>query len=155
MKKLVLLAVLIMTTVSLKAQTELTSYGWEQWGIYTLVPVGANINENTENTFEVENDEFLIRLEIWDVNDGTVDDLADLLLAGADEAGITNLSKISHFNANGNSIAYVTGRDSVNNAILFGLIFGGSEDTFVQYTVVCESSNWNLAVKMISSVEMP
>lgn len=154
MKRLLLLSILIFTTITLKAQTELTPYGWEKWGIYTLVPVGAEINENTENAFEVENDEFLIRLEIWDTNDASVDDLANILVEGAAESGISNLSEISDFSANGNSIAYVTGRDSAGNAILFGLIFGGSENTFVQYTVVCESSNWDIAVQMISSVEM-
>lgn len=143
-----------MSSIALNAQTQLTTYGWDQWGISTSVPVGANINVNNENTFEVESDEFLIRLELFDTNGADTDELAGMLLEGASEAGIGTPSQISHFSPNGNSIAYVTGRDSANNAILFGLVFGGTEDSFIKYTVVCDSSNWNTAVNMIKSVVM-
>lgn len=154
MKKLLLLSIFCVSSIALNAQTQLTTYGWEQWGIYTSVPVGANINVNNENTFEVESDEFLIRLELFDANGADSDELAELLLEGASEAGIGTPSQISHFSPNGNSIAYVTGRDSANNAILFGLVFGGTEGGFIKYTVVCDSSNWNTAVNMIKSVKM-
>lgn len=154
MKKLLLLAIFGLATFGIKAQTQLTTYGWEQWGIYTSVPVGANINENTDNVFEVESDEFLIRLELFDTNGAGIDELSELLLEGAANAGIGTPSQISHFSPNGNEIAYVTGRDSANNAILFGLVFGGTEDSFVKYTVVCDSSNWKTAVDMIKSVKM-
>lgn len=154
MKKLLLVAIFGLATLSLKAQTQLTTYGWDQWGIYTSVPVGADININNENTFEVESDEYLVRLELFDTNGASIDELADVLLEGAVEAGIITPGDISHFSPNGNEIAYVTGRDSSNNAILFGLVFGGTEDSFIKYTVVCDGSNWKNAVEMIKSVKM-
>lgn len=147
-------AIFLLSFTSLNAQTELTSYGWEQHGIYSLVPVGAEITINTSDTFEVEDDYYTVRIELFDINGMGEDDLAYHLLEGAEIAGISDPSDISSFVANGNDIAYVTGRDSYNNAVLFGLIFGGTEDTYVAYTVVCAGDNWDTAVKMISSVKM-
>ncbi|SMC52954.1 amidohydrolase family protein [Moheibacter sediminis] len=154
MKKLLLLCIFCASSIAINAQTQLTTYGWEQWGIYTSVPVGANINQNTENVFEVESDQFFIRLELFDTNGAGIDELSEILLEGATNAGIDAPSQISHFSPNGNEIAYVTGRDSANNAVLFGLVFGGTEDSFIKYTVVCDSSNWKTAVDMIKSVKM-
>ena len=95
MKKLLLLAIFGLATFALKAQTQLTTYGWDQWGIYTSVPVGANININNENTFEVESDEYLVRLELYDTNGAGIDELAEVLLEGAVEAGIMTPSEIN------------------------------------------------------------
>jgi len=152
MKKL-LTTIMLVSLLSLQAQ-ELVTYGWDQWGISSLVPVGADINENTENTFEVESESFKIRMELWDANGASTDELATMLLEAVDNSGISHVGDISEFASNGNQIAYVTGRDQYNNTILVGLILGGTEDSFIKYTTICNESDWNTAMKMLKSVKM-
>lgn len=159
MKKIITSALLLglMTIVTAQAQTKLARYGWKRWDVYSLVPVGAKIAENTEYVFEVDDDEYTMRMEWWDKDGVSSSEYGKYLIEGAKEAGMTNIQAKnvkSYTTAKKVRILYISGLDKNRNSIIFALISGGTKGLYLEYKLVYHSSNSATAFKMLYSVEM-
>ncbi len=139
-------------SISVQAQ-ELVRYSWPSLGISELVPVGADILESTSDVFEVDSEEFNIRIEAWDGSDASGDDLFALLEEGAEQAGISYTTDFNTFTTKTSEGIYVKGYDSHGNLVYFGLIGSNSSDLLVTMRIVYGEGNDSTAIKILKSVE--
>ena len=87
MKKLFLFLAAVVWTVVMNAQA-LAPISWTAYGLTFDAPRGILVEEDTEDTFLLNNSRFYISLQSLDSDDMTQEDLSELLKGLADDDGI-------------------------------------------------------------------
>lgn len=70
---------------------------WTAYGLVFDAPSGIRVEEDTEDTYLLNNSRFYITLQALDSDDITQGELDDLLIALAKDDGVKNLSDISNY----------------------------------------------------------
>ena len=96
MKRFFLLMLVACLYVVTNAQN-LVPISWTAYGLTFDAPKGILIEEDTEDTFLLNNSRFYISLQSLDSDDMTQEDLSELLKGLADDDGIQEQSKIESF----------------------------------------------------------
>ena len=96
MKRFFLLMLVACLYVVANAQN-LVPISWTAYGLTFDAPKGILVEEDTEDTFLLNNSRFYISLQSLDSDDMTQEDLSELLKGLADDDGIQEQSKIESF----------------------------------------------------------
>ena len=96
MKRLYVLSVVIGLFAIVNAQV-LVPITWTAYGLTFNVPKGILVEEDTEDTFLLNNSRFYISLQSLDSEDMTKEDMSDLLKGLADDDGVREQSKVESF----------------------------------------------------------
>jgi len=96
MRKLVLFLTAIVWSVVMNAQA-LVPISWTAYGLTFDAPKGILVEEDTEDTFLLNNSRFYISLQSLDSEDMTKEDMSDLLKGLADDDGVREQSKVESF----------------------------------------------------------
>ena len=95
-KKLFIFLMSLVWAIALNAQT-LSPISWTAYGLTFDAPEGIVVEEDTEDTFLLNNGHFYISLQSLDSEDMTQEDLNELLKGLADDDGVQEQSKIESF----------------------------------------------------------
>lgn len=87
-------AVCMYLSVSAQAMAPIT---WTAFGLTFNAPKGVLVEEDTEDTFLLNNARFYITIHSLDSEDMTKDDMNELLKGLADDDGVENLSEVKSF----------------------------------------------------------
>ena len=96
LRKLFLFLMVVVCTVTLNAQS-LVPISWTAYGLTFDAPKGILVEEDTEDTFLLNNSSFYISLQSLDSEDMTQADLNELLKGLADDDGVQEQSLIEAF----------------------------------------------------------
>ena len=96
MKRIFLFLVAVCLYIGVNAQA-LEPISWTAYGLTFQAPRGILVEEDTEDTFLLNNSRFYISLQSLDSDDMTQEDLSELLKGLADDDGIQEQSKIESF----------------------------------------------------------
>ena len=95
-RKLFLFLMVVVCTVTMNAQS-LVPISWTAYGLTFDAPKGILVEEDTEDTFLLNNSSFYISLQSLDSEDMTQADLNELLKGLADDDGVQEQSLIEAF----------------------------------------------------------
>ena len=95
-RKLFLFLMVVVCTVTMNAQS-LVPISWTAYGVTFDAPKGILVEEDTEDTFLLNNSSFYISLQSLDSEDMTQADLNELLKGLADDDGVQEQSLIEAF----------------------------------------------------------
>ena len=95
-RKLFLFLMVVVCTVTMNAQS-LVPISWTAYGLTFDAPKGILVEEDTEDTFLLNNSSFYISLQSLDSEDMTQADLNELLKGLADDDGVQEQSPIEAF----------------------------------------------------------
>ena len=95
-RKLFLFLMVVVCTVTMNAQS-LVPISWTAYGLTFDAPKGILVEEDTEDTFLLNNSSFYISLQSLDSEDMTQADLNELLKGLADDDGVHEQSLIEAF----------------------------------------------------------
>ena len=95
-RKLFLFLMVVVCTVTMNAQS-LVPISWTAYGLTFDAPKGILVEEDTEDTFLLNNSSFYISLQSLDSEDMTQEDLNELLKGLADDDGVQGQSPIESF----------------------------------------------------------
>ena len=95
-RKLFLFLMVVVCTVTMNAQS-LVPISWTAYGLTFDAPKGILVEEDTEDTFLLNNRSFYISLQSLDSEDMTQADLNELLKGLADDDGVQEQSLIEAF----------------------------------------------------------
>ena len=95
-RKLFLFLMVVVCTVTMNAQS-LVPISWTAYGLTFDAPKGILVEEDTEDTFLLNNSSFYISLQSLDSEDMTQADLNELLKGLADDDGVQDQSLIEAF----------------------------------------------------------
>ena len=87
-------AVCMYLSVSAQAMAPIT---WTAFGLTFNAPKGILVEEDTEDTFLLNNARFYITIHSLDSEDMTKEDMNELLKGLADDDGVENLSEVKSF----------------------------------------------------------
>ena len=87
-------AVCMYLSVSAQAMAPIT---WTAFGLTFNAPKGILVEEDTEDTFLLNNARFYITIQYLDSEDMTKEDMNELLKGLADDDGVENLSEVKSF----------------------------------------------------------
>ena len=96
MKRLFGIFLLACFCVVVRAQS-LAPTAWTAYGLVFDVPQGMLVEEDTEDTYLLNNEQFYISLQSLDSEEMTKNELKDLLKGLADDDGIQHQSKVTTF----------------------------------------------------------
>ena len=96
LRKLFLFLMVVVCTVTMNAQS-LVPISWTAYGLTFDAPKGILVEEDTEDTFLLNNSSFYISLQSLDSEDMTQADLNELLKGLADDDGVQEQSLIEAF----------------------------------------------------------
>ena len=96
MKRLFLLLMVACVYLSMSAQV-LAPVTWTAFGLTFDVPKGILVEEDTEDTFLLNNDRFYISLQSLDSEDMNKDDLSKLVKGLADDDEVQQQSEVKTF----------------------------------------------------------
>ena len=96
LKKLFLFFLAVVWAVAMNAQT-LAPISWTAYGLTFDAPRGILVEEDTEDTFLLNNSRFYISLQSLDSEDMTKEDLNELLKGLADDDGVREQTKVESF----------------------------------------------------------
>ena len=96
LKKLFLFFLAVVWAVAMNAQT-LAPISWTAYGLTFDAPRGILVEEDTEDTFLLNNSRFYISLQSLDSEDMTKEDLNELLKGLADDDGVLEQSAVESF----------------------------------------------------------
>ena len=96
LRKLFLFLMVVVCTVTMNAQS-LVPISWTAYGLTFDAPKGILVEEDTEDTFLLNNSCFYISLQSLDSEDMTQADLNELLKGLADDDGVQEQSLIEAF----------------------------------------------------------
>ena len=92
-RKLFLFLIAIVGTLAMNAQA-LAPISWTAYGLTFDAPKGILVEEDTEDTFLLNNSRFYIFLQSLDSEDMTKEDLNELLKGLADDDGVQEQSEV-------------------------------------------------------------
>ena len=95
-KRLFLFLMTVVWAVAMNAQA-LAPISWTAYGLTFDAPRGILVEEDTEDTFLLNNSRFYISLQSLDSEDMTKEDLNDLLKGLADDDGVQEQSEVESF----------------------------------------------------------
>lgn len=95
-KKLFLFLITVVCSVAMYAQA-LAPISWTAYGLTFDAPRGILVEEDTEDTFLLNNSRFYISLQSIDSEDMTKEDMAELLKGLADDDGVQVQSEVESF----------------------------------------------------------
>lgn len=96
MKKILFLAFLCMSCFSMGAQT-LVPIAWTAYGLTFEAPKGILVEEDTEETFLLNNSKFYITIQSLDSDGMTKEDLGSVLKDYANDDGVKEQSAVKAF----------------------------------------------------------
>lgn len=96
MKKVLLLVCLCLACLSVSAQA-LVPVTWTAYGLTFKAPKGILVEEDTEETFLLNNSKFYITLQSLDSDGMTRDDLKSVLQDYANDDGVKEQSEVQEF----------------------------------------------------------
>ena len=95
-KKLFLFLMTVVWAVAMNAQA-LAPISWTAYGLTFDAPRGILVEEDTEDTFLLNNSRFYISLQALDSEDMTKEDMTELLKGLADDDGVQEQSVVESF----------------------------------------------------------
>ena len=95
-KRLFLFLMTVVWAVAMNAQA-LAPISWTAYGLTFDAPRGILVEEDTEDTFLLNNSRFYISLQSLDSEDMTKEDLNELLKGLADDDGVQEQSEVESF----------------------------------------------------------
>ena len=95
-KKLFLFLMAVVWAVTINAQA-LAPISWTAYGLPFDAPRGSLVEEDTEDTFLLNNSRFYISLQALDSEDMTKEDMTELLKGLADDDGVQEQSVVESF----------------------------------------------------------
>ena len=95
-KKLFLFLMTVVWAVAMNAQA-LAPISWTAYGLTFDAPRGILVEEDTEDTFLLNNSRFYISLQSLDSEDMTKEDMTELLKGLADDDGVQEQSVVESF----------------------------------------------------------
>ena len=95
-KKLFLFLMAVVWAVTMNAQA-LAPISWTAYGLTFDAPRGILVEEDTEDTFLLNNSRFYISLQALDSDDMTKEDMTELLKGLADDDGVQEQSVVESF----------------------------------------------------------
>jgi hypothetical protein len=95
-KKLFLFLMAVVWAVTMNAQA-LAPISWTAYGLTFDAPRGILVEEDTEDTFLLNNSRFYISLQALDSEDMTKEDMTELLKGLADDDGVQEQSVVQSF----------------------------------------------------------
>ena len=95
-KKLFLFLMAVVWAVTMNAQA-LAPISWTAYGLTFDAPRGILVEEDTEDTFLLNNSRFYISLQALDSEDMTKEDMTELLKGLADDDGVQEQSVVESF----------------------------------------------------------
>jgi hypothetical protein len=95
-KKLFLFLMAVVWAVTMNAQA-LAPISWTAYGLTFDAPRGILVEEDTEDTFLLNNSRFYISLQSLDSEDMTKEDMTELLKGLADDDGVQEQSVVQSF----------------------------------------------------------
>ena len=96
MKKILFLAFLCLACLSAGAQT-LAPVTWTAYGLTFDAPKGILVEEDTEETFLLDNSKFYITIQSLDSDGMTKDDMKSVLNDYADDDGVKDRTAVQEF----------------------------------------------------------
>lgn len=99
----------LIVCLCLQAQ-ELSPVSWTAYGLTFKAPKGIIIEEDTEDTFLLNNNRFYIVLQILESDDLNEDGVDELLKGLADDEGVEDLSPVKTFDLPQFHVSYLKGK---------------------------------------------
>lgn len=152
MKKLIGIFLLLCLCAVTHAQT-LAPVTWTAYGLTFDVPQDMLVEEDTEDTYLLNNEQFYISLQSLDSDDMTKDDLKDLLKGLADDDEIQRQSKITALDLSQFHGAYLKGM-AENEPCCYACLMTKDAGSVYYISIIYQKSVEPLADKMLKSFKM-
>ncbi len=109
MKKILFMAFLCLSCFAGRAQTTMTPVSWTAYGLTFDAPKGIQVEEDSEETFLLNDSKFYINIESLDSDGLTKDELEGMLKEYAVDDGVEETSAIKRLELAQFHVAYITG----------------------------------------------
>ncbi len=117
MKKILFVAFLCLSCLTVGAQTAMYPISWTAYGLTFEAPKGILVEEDTEDTFLLNNSKFYITLESLDSDGLTQDELNGMLEVYAADDGIQEASEAKTMELEQFHVNYITGVSEEDNCL--------------------------------------
>lgn len=152
MKKILFLAFLCLAGLQAYAQN-LVPITWTAYGLTFEAPRGIQVEEDTEETFLLNNAKFYITVQSLDSDGMTKEDMNVFLKDYANDDGVEQQSDIRTFELPQFYGACLDGRSEVDYCLYAGLMTKAAGSGFY-IAIICAEADKAVADKMLKSFKM-
>lgn len=152
MKKILFFAFLCLVCLSAGAQA-LAPITWTAYGLTFQAPKGILIEEDTEETFLLNNSRFYITIQSLDSDGMTKDDLKGVLKDYANDDGVTGQSAVQEFELPQFYVASLKGSCEADNCFYASLMTKEAGSGFY-VSIIYNKENEAEAEKILKSFTM-
>lgn len=153
MKRFFLFFVILCFYAVCGAQT-LSSITWTAYGITFDAPKGILVEEDTEDTFLLNNAHFYITLHSLDSEDMEVGEMGELLKGLADDDGILQQSKIEEIDVPQFHCQYLTGETEEKDSCCFACLMTKDAGNAFYVSIIHKHLDDKLAKRILKSFKM-
>ena len=152
MKKVLLLVFLSLTWLSASAQA-LVPITWTAYGLTFEAPKGILVEEDTEETFLLNNSKFYITIQSLDSDSMTKSDLKSVLKDYANDDGVKDQSAVQEFELPQFFGTYLKGSCETDHCLYACLMTKAAGSGFY-ISIIYSKENENIAEKILKSFTM-
>ena len=151
-RKLVLFLMVVVCTVTMNAQS-LVPISWTAYGLTFDAPKGILVEEDTEDTFLLNNSSFYISLQSLDSEDMTQADLNELLKGLADDDGVQEQSLIEAFDLKQFHGIWLKGK-AEEDPCYYACLMTKDAGSVFYISIIYNQANAMVVEKMLKSFKM-
>lgn len=152
MKKIIGIFLMLCLCAVAHAQTWVPAT-WTAYGLTFQVPQNMQVEEDTEDTYLLNNEQFYISLQSLDSDNMTKDDLKDLLKGLADDDEIQRQSKITVFDLPQFHGVYLKGM-SENEPCCYACLMTKDAGSVYYVSIIYQKKEEPMVDKMLKSFQM-
>lgn len=151
-RKLFLFLMVVVCTVTMNAQS-LVPISWTAYGLTFDAPKGILVEEDTEDTFLLNNSSFYISLQSLDSEDMTQADLNELLKGLADDDGVQEQSLIEAFDLKQFHGIWLKGK-AEEDPCYYACLMTKDAGSVFYISIIYNQANAMVVEKMLKSFKM-
>ena len=151
-RKLFLFLMVVVCTVTMNAQS-LVPISWTAYGLTFDAPKGILVEEDTEDTFLLNNSSFYISLQSLDSEDMTQADLNELLKGLADDDGVQEQSLIEAFDLKQFHGIWLKGK-AEEDPCYYACLMTKDAGSFFYISIIYNQADAMVVEKMLKSFKM-
>ena len=152
MKKVLLLVFLSLAWLSVSAQA-LVPITWTAYGLTFEAPKGILVEEDTEETFLLNNSRFYITIQSLDSDGMTKSDLKSVLKDYANDDGVKDQSAVQEFELPQFFGTYLRGSCETDHC-LYACLMTKTAGSGFYISIIYSKENENIAEKILKSFTM-
>ncbi len=153
MKRFFLFFVILCLYAVCEAQT-LSSITWTAYGITFDAPKGILVEEDTEDTFLLNNAHFYITLHSLDSEDMEMGEMGELLKGLADDDGILQQTKIEEIDISQFHCQYLMGETEENDSCCYACLMTKDAGSAFYVSIIHKHLDDKLVKRILKSFKM-